>query len=82
MNKSDPTTEYIEYICRLYGDVYDDRFEDCKPPTAGIECREPGADWVPGQVARHKSLIAFQKAAKLVSSLMSILSQSLKAVKD
>ncbi|WP_034442369.1 hypothetical protein [Butyrivibrio sp. AE2032] len=61
MNKNDPTVEYIEYICGLYGDVYDDRIEDCKPPTAGIECREPGADWVPGQTAYHKSLVAFQK---------------------
>ena len=61
MNKPDPTAEYIEYICSLYGDVYDDRVEDCKPPTAGVEFRVPGADWVPGQTAKHKSLIVFQK---------------------
>ena len=64
MNNTDPTTEYIEYICRLYGDVYDDRVEDSKPPTAGMEYRTPGADWVPGQTAKHKSLIAFQKELK------------------
>ena len=61
MINTDPTSEYIEYICGLYGDVYDDRIEDCKPPTAGVEYRNPGVDWVPGQVADHKSLIAFQK---------------------
>ena len=61
MNKPDPTAKYIEYICGLYGDVYDDRVEDCKPPTAGIDYREPGADWIPGQTAKHKSLVAFQK---------------------
>ena len=56
-----PSNEYVDYICNLYGDVYDDRIEDCKPPTAGMEYRTPGADWVPGQTAKHKSLIAFQK---------------------
>lgn len=61
MNKSNPTSEYIDYICSLYGDIYDDRIEDYKPPTAGVEYRVPGADWVPGQPAKHKSLIAFQK---------------------
>ena len=53
MNKPDPTAEYIKYICGLYGDVYDDRIEDCRPPTAGVEYRESGADWVPGQTAKH-----------------------------
>ena len=61
MTKSDPTTEYIEYICSLYGDVYNDRLEDCKPPAAGDTIRTPGKDWVPGQVANHKSIIAFQR---------------------
>lgn len=61
MNIFDPTAEYIDYICNLYGDIYDDRIEDCKPPTAGIEYRTPGADWVPGQQTKHKSIIAFQK---------------------
>ena len=61
MSKNDPTSEYIEYICRLYGDVYDDRLEDCKPPAAGDVVRTPGKDWFPGQVANHKSIIAFQR---------------------
>ena len=61
MAKSDPTAEYISYICNLYGDVYDDRLEDCKPPAAGESFRVPGKDWVPGQIANHKSLIAFQR---------------------
>ena len=39
MSKSDPTAEYIGYICSLYGDVYDDRLEDCKPPAAGDAIR-------------------------------------------
>ncbi len=53
--------EYIEYICDLYGDVYDDRIEDSRPPAAGDEFREPGEDWIPGQEANHKSLKAFSK---------------------
>lgn len=73
MNKADPTAEYIDYICSLYGDIYDDRFEDCKPPAAGDAVRVPGKDWIPGQVANHKSIIAFQreledKGIKLSSS--------------
>ncbi|MBP3810806.1 MAG: hypothetical protein ILA15_08810 [Clostridiales bacterium] len=55
-----PTKEYVDYICKLYDDVYDDRIENCKPPAAGEESRELGADWRPGQVAEHKSLIVFQ----------------------
>ena len=70
---TEPTAEYIEYICSLYDDVYDDRLEDCKPPAAGDDVRTPGKDWVPGQVANHKSIIAFQreledKGIKLSSS--------------
>ncbi len=61
MAKSDPTAEYLEYICNLYGDVYDDRLEDCKPPAAGDTIKTPGKDWVPGQVANHKSINAFQR---------------------
>lgn len=56
-----PSVEYIEHICDLYGDTYDDRIEDCKPPTAGGELRNPGEDWIPGQEANHKSLTAFSK---------------------
>ena len=61
MKNHDPTAEYIEYICNLYGDAYDDRLEDCKPPAAGDTIRTPGKDWIPGQVANHKSIIAFQR---------------------
>ena len=73
MNNTETTAEYISYICNLYSDVYDDRLEDCKPPAAGESFRTPGKDWVPGQVADHKSLIAFQreleeKGIKLSSS--------------
>ncbi len=58
---TNPTAEYIEYICSLYGDCYDDRLEDCKPPAAGDMIKTPGKDWIPGQVANHKSIIAFQR---------------------
>ena len=59
--EKNPSWEYIEYICDLYGDVYDDRIEDCRPPAAGGEFRDPGEDWIPGQEANHKSLNAFSK---------------------
>ena len=62
MRKSSiPSQEYINHICELYNDIYDDRIEDCKPPAAGVEMRDPGDDWIPGQEADHKSLNAFQK---------------------
>lgn len=32
-----PSKDYIDYICSLYGDVYDDRIEDSKPSAAGTE---------------------------------------------
>lgn len=47
-----PSTDYINYICSLYGSSYDDRVEDTKPG---------GADWIPSMQAYHKSLAAFQK---------------------
>ena len=56
-----PSVKYIESICNLYGDIYDDRIEDCRPPAAGGELRKPGEDWIPGQSASHKSLNAFSK---------------------
>lgn len=56
-----PSQEYIDHICELYGDIYDDRIEDCRPPAAGEEIRDPGEDWMPGHEADHKSLNAFQK---------------------
>ena len=44
--------EFIDMICKLYGDSYDDREEDSAPG---------GLDWIPGQKAQHKSLHAFRK---------------------
>lgn len=64
MHSQQPSKEYVDYICKLYGDVYDDRIENCKPPAAGDESREPDEDWMPGQVAAHKSLIVFQDELK------------------
>ena len=47
--------EYIEYICSLYGDSYDDREEDS---------RIGGEDWLPGKKANHRSLEAFRQELK------------------
>lgn len=60
MKEHAPSWEFIKQICDLYDDVYDDRIEDCKPPAAGDDIRDPGEDWKPGQEADHKSLNAFQ----------------------
>ena len=49
---STPSGEFVDQICRLYGDVYDDRVEESAPG---------GLDWKPGQKSMHKSLIAFQR---------------------
>lgn len=43
---------FIDLICRLYGDRFDDREEDSAPG---------GLDWKPGQRSLHKSLTSFQK---------------------
>lgn len=56
-----PSSDYITYICSLYGSLYDDRIENTAPPTAGGEGRTPGEDWMPGMTAEHKSLAAFQR---------------------
>ena len=56
-----PSREYIDYICTLYGDIYDDRIEDSRPPAAGGLYRDPGGEWIPGKTAQHKSLNVFQK---------------------
>ena len=56
-----PSKEFIDYICSLYGDHYDDRLEDSRPPAAGNKPCDSGTDWKPGQLAAHKSLNAFQK---------------------
>lgn len=50
--KKNPSKDFIELICSLYGDSYDDREEDSSPG---------GADWVPGEKANHTSLAAFKK---------------------
>ena len=50
--KNDPSYGYVERICELYGDVYDDREEDSCPG---------GADWKPGKEADHLSLEAFRR---------------------
>lgn len=61
---SDPSNDYINLICSLYGSSYDDRIENTSPPTAGDNPRTPGDDWMPGMTANHKCLIAFQRELK------------------
>ena len=53
-------------MCALYGDRYDDRLEDSRPPAAGkkngqSDKRLAGEEWEPGITAEHKSLSAFQR---------------------
>ena len=55
VEKKNPSAEYIDFICGLYGDVYDDREEDSKIG---------GADWEPGKQANHLSLSVFQGCLK------------------
>ena len=50
--------DYINTICELYNDIYDDRVENTCPPTAGSSPCIPGEDWAPGQRAEHKSLFS------------------------
>lgn len=66
MRDDRPSKEFIEYICRLYGDIYDDRIEDSSPPAVGLgkKYRDAGKDWKPGQESKHKSLAAFQSELK------------------
>ena len=47
-----PSREFIDLICREYGDEYNDEIEDSAPG---------GLDWAPGKKARHTSLAAFQR---------------------
>lgn len=49
--KCDPSRVYIDFICGLYGDTYDDREEDS---SIG------GLDWQPGQKVLHTSLSTFK----------------------
>lgn len=51
-NGMNPSRQFVERICHLYGDVYDDREEDFAPG---------GLDWKPGQRSFHKSLVFFQR---------------------
>ena len=66
-NPDDPASAaFIREICALYGDRYDDRLEDSRPPAAGkksgkVDKRQPGENWEPGLPAAHKSLSSFQK---------------------
>ena len=53
--------EYINTICKLYNDIYDDRIENTCSPTAGNSPCTPGEDWAPGQRTEHKSLSIFQR---------------------
>lgn len=50
--KKDPSADFIDQICFLYHDSYDDRDEDS---SIG------GEDWAPGKTALHTSLNSFQK---------------------
>ena len=50
--KNTPSQTFINQICELYGDVYDDRQEDSKIN---------GHNWKPGEKSWHKSLKAFQE---------------------
>ena len=59
--KKNVSQDYINTICELYNDIYDDRVENTCPPTAGSSPCIPGEDWAPGQCAEHKSLLAFQR---------------------
>ena len=50
--KKDPSKDFIDKICELYNDTYDDRIEDAAPG---------GEDWAPGTKANHTSLKAFKR---------------------
>lgn len=53
MSKKEQISQsFIDHICNLYGDNYDDTVEDS---SIG------GEDWAPGKKADHKSLRAFQE---------------------
>lgn len=63
------SASFIREICKLYGDRYDDRIEDSRPPAAGWKCgflgpRDAGIDWLPGMPSEHKSLKSFQTELK------------------
>ena len=56
----DPSRDFIQMICKLYDDVYDDREEDSKIN---------GLDWEPGVKSSHKSMSAFQKELEEVHGI-------------
>lgn len=60
MQNETPGLEYVTFICRLYGDRYDDREEDS---------RINGLNWEPGVKAGHKSMAAFQKELEEVHGI-------------
>lgn len=47
-----PSEDYINFICQLYGDAYDDRDEDS---------HIGGMNWESGRRASHKSIRLFQE---------------------
>lgn len=49
---NNPSKEFVNQICNLYGDAYDDREEDSRPG---------GANWRPGEKAAHRSMATFQQ---------------------
>lgn len=50
-SSNNPSESYINHICHLYGNKYDDREEDSKPG---------GMNWHPGIKAAHRSISSFQ----------------------
>lgn len=52
MQREKITSDFIEQICALYGDEYNDSIEDS---SLG------GSDWAPGKTANHKSLRRFKE---------------------
>ena len=55
VDEKTPSQDFIDLICREYGDSYHDEIEDAAPG---------GLDWFPGRKARHKSLAVFQRELK------------------
>ena len=67
---TNPSSDYIAYICSLYNSSYDDRIENTAPPIAGGEDRTPGEDWVQGMTANAKRCRRWKerKATKILKS--------------
>ncbi len=60
MKENAPGESYIDLICGIYGDAYDDREEDS---------RIGGESWEPGKRAGHKSIRLFQEELKTVHGI-------------